>query len=82
MSSAHIQIRRTGAAPASSELKVLCIADLPTAVKLMSVCGFSSVFASSLFHSFLYISLPEAGLEPALTGYEPVVLAAYTTLEC
>lgn len=49
MSSAHTYIRRTGAAPAYSELKVLCIADLPTAVKLMSVCDFSSVFVSLLY---------------------------------
>ena len=77
-----IAIRRTGAAPAYSELKVLCIADLPTTVKLMSVCGFSSVFVSSLSHSFLCVLLPEMGLEPILTGHEPVVLAVVLLWSC
>ena len=42
---------------------------------------FASVFASSLSYSFLFILLPDAGLEPALIGYEPTVLASYTNLE-
>ena len=42
----------------------------------------ASVFASSLSYSFLYISLPEMGLEPILTGYEPAVLAVILLWNC